>query len=156
MSLNFLGLIWSSLPGTTSWWVWPLYLGKGQDTHNITTNKVRARSLEGNLVVIHHIYTPLVLSDGAIFSHAVTLICNGPGRRTEGLHTTRESWAGGSTWGGKKETDVTLLENKGHCAHILRFFFQWPPWNILLFWSLEPLAICSHYWEEALLVFSIF
>lgn len=101
---------------------------KGQDTRNITTNKVRALSLEGNFAVIHHIYTPLVLSDGAIFSCAVTLICNEAGGRTEGSAHTKESWARGSTWGSKKkrETDLTLLENKGHCVHMLCFLQQSP------------------------------
>lgn len=56
---------------------------KGQDTCNITCKKVRAPSLEGNFLIIHHISAPVQLTDGPIFSLAVTFIRIKLGRRTE-------------------------------------------------------------------------
>lgn len=94
---------------------------KGQDTCNITCKKVRALSLEGNFLIIYHICSLVPLTDGPIFSSAVTFICNKLGRRTEkrSLHWQKIA---GQPANEQSSSTGKSLDCRGHCldATVLR------------------------------------
>lgn len=83
---------------------------KGQNTCNITSNKVTAPSLEGNFFIIHHIYTLVRLTDGPIFFAAVTLICNKPRKKDRGeVGETKIERVKQRAYGGEKIPELTVL-----------------------------------------------
>lgn len=99
---------------------------KGQDTCNITCKKVRAPSLEGNFLIIHHICTPVLLTDGPIFSSAVTFICNKLRRRTEKRSLCWQKRTGQP----ENEQSSSIgksLDCRGHCLDAA-FFQGQSPW----------------------------
>lgn len=93
---------------------------KGQGTCNITGNKVRPPSLEGNFLIIHHIYTLVPLTDGPIFFVAVMLICNKPGRRTEErVAETKKGARKQAAYGGERIPGLTVLgKERSVCASL--------------------------------------
>ncbi len=103
---------------------------KGQGTCNITGNKVRPPSLEGNFLIIHHIYTLVPLTDGPIFFVAVMLICNKPGRRTEESVAETKRERGSRPLIGERIPGMTVLGKERsvcvslHCSYHLESTVQ--------------------------------
>lgn len=93
---------------------------KGQDTCNITCKKVTAPSLKGNFLIIHHICALVPLTDGPIFSSAVTFICNKLGRRTEKRSLCWQKRTGQPA--NEESSSIgKALDCRGHCLDVALF-----------------------------------